>query len=116
MPATSDYDADPDVKARLRFTLDRDQLYRLTDLSPIEDAVIMTMLRNYSGLLWTMSSSTRTTSQAKAGLTTQQVYLVLKGLSMRRIVHFIPQRRMPTITYLTDRVETSPARDTTFGL
>lgn len=102
-----DYDADPDVKARLRFTLDRDQLYRLTDLSPIEDAVIMTMLRNYSGLFVDYVFIDEDNIASKAGLTTQQVYLVLKGLSMRRIVHFIPQRRMPTITYLTDRVETS---------
>ena len=101
-----DYDADPDLKARLRFTLDRDQLYRLTDLSPMEDAVIMALLRNYSGLFVDYVFIDEDNIASKAGLTTQQVYLVLKGLSMRRIVHFIPQRRMPTVTYLTDRVET----------
>jgi ATP-dependent DNA helicase RecQ len=101
-----DYDPDPDTKARLRFTLDRDQLYRLTDLSHIEDTVIMALLRNYSGLFVDYVFIDESYIASKAGLTSQQVYLVLKGLSMRRIVHFVPQRRMPTITYLVNRVET----------
>ena len=100
-----DYDYDPDIKARLRFTLERDQLYRLTNLTPTEDAVIMALLRNYSGLFVDYVFIDEGTVASKAGLTAQQVYLVLKGLSMKRIVHFIPQRHMPTITYLTNRVD-----------
>ena len=38
------------------------------------------------------------------GLTPQQVYLILKSLSKRHILHFIPQRSVPLVTYVRDRV------------
>ena len=41
----------------------------------------------------------------KADLTQQQVYLVLKNLSARHILHFIPQRKMPYVSFLRDRVD-----------
>ena len=43
----------------------------------------------------------------RAGLTEQQVYLNLKALSRRRILHFVPRRKMPFITYTQDREETA---------
>ncbi len=102
-----DYEDDPEIRARLRFTLDRDELYRLADVSPLEDAVITALLRNYSGLFVDYVFIDEGFIAGKAGLTSQQVYLVLKRLSMRRIVHFIPQRHIPTITYVIDREDTS---------
>ena len=39
----------------------------------------------------------------EAGLTQPQVYMVLKELSKRHIVDFIPRRRIPYITYTRDR-------------
>lgn len=41
----------------------------------------------------------------QAQLTRDQCYQVLKGLSKRNIISFIPQRKMPYISYLRDREE-----------
>ena len=101
-----EYEFDPDVQARLMFTLDRDQLYRLSDNSPMEDAVITALLRRYSGLFVDYVYIDEDYIARSAGLDMRQVYLVLKSLSMRRIVHFIPQRRTPLVTYTQDRVDT----------
>ena len=35
----------------------------------------------------------------------QQVYLLLKGLSTQRIIHYIPQQQMPQITFLQPRLD-----------
>lgn len=99
------YEFDPDVQARLMFTLDRDQLYRLDNNSPMEDAVITALLRRYSGLFVDYVYIDEDYIAHNTGLNMQQVYLILKGLSMRRIVHFIPQRRTPLVTYTQDRVD-----------
>ena len=39
----------------------------------------------------------------QTGITREQLYLILKGLTQRRILHFIPQRKMPFITYAKER-------------
>ena len=44
------YDMEPDAMARVRFLLDRDDLYRLDNSSADEDAVVLALLRHYSGL------------------------------------------------------------------
>ena len=38
-----------------------------------------------------------------SGLPINKVYLILKSLNQRRIVHFIPQRTVPLVTYTRDR-------------
>ena len=45
-----DYELNPDTKARVRFLLNRDELYRLDSLSDKEDNIVTALLRNYGGL------------------------------------------------------------------
>ena len=45
-----DYELNPDTKARVRFLLNRDELYRLDSLSDKEDDIVTALLRNYGGL------------------------------------------------------------------
>ena len=99
-----DYDMDPESRTRLRFTLDRDQLYMLCDNSPDEDAVITTLLREYSGLFTDYRYVEEAYIASCTGLTKQQVYMILKSLSQRHVIHFIPQRSEPLITFTRDRV------------
>lgn len=101
-----EYDTDPDNKARLMFLLERDDLYRLDDLTPKEEALVTALLRNYGGLFSDYCYIEESALAMQSGLTQQQVYLLLKGLSHKRIIHFIPQQKTPLITYLCDRVET----------
>jgi len=45
-----DYVEVPDQQARVRFRLERHELYRLNDSNPDEERVIIALLRNYGGL------------------------------------------------------------------
>jgi len=101
-----EYETDPDTKARLMFLLNRDDLYRLDTLTQKEETVVTILLRNYAGLFTDYCYIDEDYIARLAGLDAQQVYLLLKGLSQQRIIHFIPQRRTPYITYTRERVET----------
>ena len=98
-----EYETDPDASARVMFLLNRNELYRLSELSPNEDNLITTLLRNYGGLFTDYSYIDEGLIAQQAGLTQQQVYLILKSLSQRHILHFIPRRKTPLITYARDR-------------
>ena len=100
------YETDPDGAPRVMFLLQRDELYRLSETSPHEEAVITSMLRNYGGMFTDYSYIDESRIANETRLTDEQVYLCLKALSKRRILHFIPRSNMPTITYTQRREET----------
>ena len=99
------YETDPDARARIMFLLHRDELYRLHEGTPMEEKVITALLRCYGGLFTDYAYIDLSLIALQSGLEHEQVYTILKMLSQRHIVHFIPQRKMPYITYLTDRVD-----------
>ncbi|SES95575.1 ATP-dependent DNA helicase RecQ [Prevotella sp. kh1p2] len=98
-----DYEMDPDASARVMFLLERNELYRLSTLSPHEDAVITALLRNYGGLFTDYGYIDEALIAQQSGLDKQQVYLILKSLSQHHILHFVPRRKTPYITYTRDR-------------
>ncbi len=101
------YDEDPYNKARLMFLLRREELYRLNDLSQVEDKVVNALLRSYGGLFIDYVYIDELSIAQMVGMDVNEVYLVLRALNQRRIVHFIPQQKTPYIIFLRDRVETS---------
>ncbi|MBR5730235.1 MAG: RecQ family ATP-dependent DNA helicase [Prevotella sp.] len=100
-----DYDENNDNNARIHFLLSRNQLYRLDNLSENQDKVITTLLRNYGGLFSDYEYINELLIARQTGLSQQQVYMILKNLSQQRILHFIPHRKIPSITYLERREE-----------
>ena len=99
------YEDDPSSAARIQFLLSRNQLYYLDHLTPKEDATIEAILRLYGGLFNDYVYIDEQLISQHAGLSPQEVYLILKGLTEQRIVHFIPQRKMPFIHYLRNRID-----------
>lgn len=99
------YENEPEAAPRLMFLLTRNELYRLNELTPLQDRVITIVLRQYGGVFNDYVFINEERIADIAGLTKQQIYLVLKSLSQRRILHYIPQRKIPFITYLTDRID-----------
>lgn len=97
------YEPSPDNSARLRFTLNRDQLYRMDTDNPTDNAVITTLLRLYCGLFVDYCPVDLTLLSQKSGLPSNQIYESLKSLTRQRIVDFIPRTTTPYITYLTRR-------------
>ncbi len=98
-------DMDPDASCRLMFLVDRDKLYRIPSASENEERLLNMLLRSYSGLFTDYAYIDDELLAHRAGLTRQQVYLIFKSLNQRHIIHFIPQRKLPTITYTVDRVD-----------
>ncbi len=100
-----EYDEIGDDAARVMFLLGRNELYRLENQTKNEETVITALLRCYGGLFTDYVYIDEAFVAQQAGLNKQEVYLILKNLSARHILHFIPQRKMPTITYTTWREE-----------
>ena len=98
-----EYNPDPDNAARLKFILERDELYRLNSLTPEEDKVVTALLRNYGGLFVDFVYINEALICKETGLSPVGLYQLLKGLGQRHILTYIPQRKTPYITYLQNR-------------
>ncbi len=94
-----EYIEEEESQARVKFLLERDDLYRLQGNSPDEDKVIVTLLRNYSGLFCDYVYIDEAHIAQQTFLTLPLVYQALKLLSQKRILSFIPQKRTPYIRY-----------------
>jgi ATP-dependent DNA helicase RecQ len=98
-----EYDEEADHQARVRFLVSRDDLYRLNQVSDQEERVIVALLRSYGGLFADYGFIDESIVAQQAGLTPPQTYEILKALSLRHLLHFIPQRNMPYIRYMQRR-------------
>ena len=99
------YETEPDASARVHILLKRNELDRLNELTPQEDAVITTLLRSYGGLFTDYEYIDESIVSTFSGLSQHETYQTMKSLSMRHIIHFIPQRKTPFITFVQDRTE-----------
>jgi len=98
-----EYTEEQDNQARVMFTLSRNDLYRLENTSPNEEKIITSLLRNYGGLFTDYNYIDESFIASQAGLQPHQVYMTLKSLSERHILHFIPQKKTPYIRYTQRR-------------
>jgi len=98
-----EYNEEADNQARVRFLVSREELYRLEQVSPDEERVIISLLRNYGGLFADYGYIDESIVAQQAGLTLPQTYDVLKALSQRHLLHFIPRRNVPYIRYIQRR-------------
>ncbi len=97
------YETDPDAAARVHVLLRRNDLYQLDSLSGNDEAVMTALLRCYGGLFSDYSYVDESLIASQAQLTRDQCYQVLKSLSKRNIISYIPQRKMPFVSYERDR-------------
>ena len=98
-----EYDATPDQQARVRFLLERHELYQFNDLSADEDRLIVTLLRNYGGLFADFGYIDETLISQQCGLRPADLHEVLKSLAHKRIIQYIPRQQVPTIRYMQRR-------------
>ena len=101
-----EYTEEQDNQARVMFTIGRNDLYRLENNSPNEEKVITALLRNYGGLFVDYKFIDESFIASQCDLKPQQVYLILKSLSEKHILHFIPQKKTPYVRYLQRREDT----------
>ena len=101
-----EYTEEQDNQARVMFTISRNELYRLEHSTPNEEKVITALLRNYGGLFVDYNFIDESFIASQCGLQPQQLYMILKNLSEKHILHFIPQKKTPYICYLQRRENT----------
>lgn len=100
-----DYDGERDNMSQVTMLIGRDDLYRLNSLNEVENNVVTTLLRNYGGLFSDYCYIDESLIAMQADISRETVYDVLKGLSQRRIMHFIPRKAIPHIRYTQRREE-----------
>ena len=98
-----EYDAAPDQQTRVRFLLERQDLYQLESLTDNEDRLIVTLLRNYGGLFADFGYIDEALISQQCGLRPIELHEVFKSLSNKHIIQYIPRRQVPTIHYLQRR-------------
>ena len=98
--------------SRILFLVARDELYSLNYLTPLEVAVVQGILRNYGGIFSDYVYIHEATVADTAGTDTRQVYEVLKGLTRQRILHYIPRKSTPYVSYPLRRI---PQEDVEIG-
>ena len=94
-----EYDEEADNEARVKFLIGRDDLYRLEHVTPEEDKVIVCLLRNYGGLFADYGYIDESMVAQQTGITQPQCYDILKSLSQRHLISFIPRKQVPFIRY-----------------
>ena len=94
-----EYDEEADNEARVKFLIGREELYRLDQLSPDEDKIIVSLLRNYGGLFADYGYIDESIVAQQAGIPQPQCYDILKSLSQRNLISFMPRKQVPYIRY-----------------
>lgn len=100
-----EYDVEEENMSRVKFLLERDELYRLRNNSPMEDAVVEKLLRTYGGLFVDYMYIDESYLAEQLGMERNMLYFILKELSQKRILHYIPRKAIPHIRYRQRREE-----------
>lgn len=100
-----EYDSNGNERTRLMFLVERDELYKLNELSKEQNSVIIATLRCYSGLFSSYAIIDEGLIAQKAGIDKNEVYCILKELDKKRLVSFIPEKNVPRIKYTQNRVD-----------
>ena len=98
-----DYDEAADQQTRVRFRLERHELYRLHDNTPDEERVIVALLRNYGGLFADFGYIDEAFIAQQSGLQPTALHQVLISLAQKHIIEYIPRQQIPTIRYMQRR-------------
>ena len=101
-----EYEEAQDAQARVKFLVGRDDLYKLNNVTADEERMIVTLLRCYGGLFADYAYVDEHLLARQAGKTPQETYELLKTLSQRHLIHFIPSRQEPHIRYRQRREDT----------
>lgn len=100
------YEEEEEHTSRLRFTVQRDELYRRRDDSGNTDTLIRTLLRHYSGVFSDYVFIDEKFISEMSGIDLEPLYEALLGLGRARVIHYIPRRTCPSVTFTRKRVDT----------
>ena len=91
--------------SRIKFIVEREDLYTFQVKNEGFDGFIKLLLRSYSGLFTEFVKIDESVLARRSALPLKKVYDYLKTLSRRRIIHYIPRKELPVITFLEERLD-----------
>ncbi len=94
-----------DIPSKVKVLFDNFELYKFQVANSSLDAVIKVLLRSYTGLFTEYSSIDEDLMAKRLNVTRDEVYQSLLTLSRFKVIHYIPQRNTPVISYLQRREE-----------
>lgn len=100
-----DFRESEDNLSRLMFLLTRDDLYRLHRQTTNTEKVISTIMRRYGGVFADYVFIEERVIAQQTELKPHEVYEILVNLNRQRVIHYIPRKKIPHITYLQRRVD-----------
>ena len=101
-----EYTEEQENASRLHFLLRRDELYRIHELCEEQEQLIQWILRSYGGLFSDYVFIDERRLATLSGIPDERVYQHLLALTRARILHYIPRKRTPYVTFTQKRVET----------
>ena len=100
-----EYTGEQENASRLHFLLQRDELYKLYELPKDLETLIQCIMRNYGGLFSDYVFIDERRLSTQTGLPFDQIYHGLLSLNRSRILHYIPRKKTPYITFTHKRME-----------
>ncbi len=98
------YDDERDSQARIRFIVNRDELYDIGDIPLRLNEFMQILLRRYTGLFTSYVHIEEEILAEQSGMEVQEVYDSLLELSRYGIIRYIPRSKAPLLTFTIDRV------------
>ncbi len=100
-----EYTEEQENASRLHVLLRKDELYRIHELPSQQETLLQWVLRSYGGLFSDYVFIDERRIATLSGIPLEEVYFGLLSLSRARILHYIPRKRTPYITFRTKRIE-----------
>lgn len=100
-----DYIEETESNSRVMITVDREELYHI-DASPEADRTLQCLLRQYPGLFTDYVQINEGRISRDTDLDHEKVYNALLELNRRKILIYVPRRRIPYVFVPTSREET----------
>ncbi|MFW6389171.1 MAG: RecQ family ATP-dependent DNA helicase [Marinilabiliaceae bacterium] len=94
-----------DIPSKVMFLTEGHSLYKFQVANKELDPTIKILLRSYTGLFMEYASINETHLAKKTGKSQDDVYQALTKLNKAGIIHYIPRRKTPLITYTRSREE-----------
>ncbi len=100
-----DFREEEENRSRLMFVVERDELYRLESINGELETLVNAIFREYTGLFSEYVFIDEAYISQQSGFSQHDIYKMLVRLTRQGIVHYIPRKRIPHITFATRRVE-----------
>ena len=100
------YREEENSRSRLMLLLNKSELYKLHHLSPQSEQLLQALLRHYGGLFSDYVYIEEKLLAQAVGMDAHEVYETFKSLNHLRILHYVPRRNTPYITFTQRRVDT----------